>query len=145
MKAFAIIALFFGAVSAGVAAPAEVTTTIELPPAATETRVSWTPETEHNSTISSDDKPRWHMEMFEATGINCNDKQWMSVRLNQYGTFCFPTEITIRRVRVINTGGCSTTYFSDEHCTDNPQHVERALDCVGYGSGRLIKSVVVAC
>ncbi|KAK0744272.1 hypothetical protein B0T21DRAFT_279923 [Apiosordaria backusii] len=148
MKVITIIALFLGAVSAHVAAlvPAEATTTIALPPAATETAVSWIPETQHNSSVTSgDDKPRWHLEMFESNALVCNDKQWISVRLNQFGTFCFETEVTIRALRVINTGGCSTTMFTDEHCTNNPQHLNDPLKCIAYTNGELIKSIVVAC
>ncbi|KAK4677379.1 hypothetical protein QC764_405735 [Podospora pseudoanserina] len=147
MKVFAIIALFLGVISAGVAAPAEPTTTIDLPPPAGETNIIWNPNAtdENNITASSGDAPKWFFEMFEATGINCNDKKWMTVRLNRYGTFCFRTEIDVRRVRVVNSGGCSTTYFSDENCTNDPQHVEVPLHCVGYSGGNLIKSVVVAC
>ncbi|KAK0673161.1 hypothetical protein QBC41DRAFT_397101 [Cercophora samala] len=146
MKVFATIALFLGAVSARVAVSAEATTTITLPPAATETRVSWTPETEHNSTVSSSgDKPTWRLEMFEGKKPQCGDNTWMTVTLNQFGTFCFQTVIDIRRMQLVNMGGCATTFFSDEHCTNNPNQINQRATCVGYNTNDLIKSVVVAC
>ncbi|KAI0106417.1 hypothetical protein GGR51DRAFT_559832 [Nemania sp. FL0031] len=82
----------------------------------------------------------WAMQTW--SGTSCTGTQFFwSV---PDGASC--TDLTnVRSLKVTNTGGCSTTYFTGSGCQGSPVHVDSVNSCDGYSQGESIASFSVNC
>ncbi|KAI1125897.1 hypothetical protein F5Y10DRAFT_267671 [Nemania abortiva] len=82
----------------------------------------------------------WAMDTWSGTSCTGTQFSWSVPD----GTSC--TDVTnVRSLKVTNTGGCSTTYFTGSGCQGSPVHVDSANSCDGYSQGESIASFQVNC